>query len=118
MWQASLVGMQKTVAPPGTPERGWMTGALSLPLESGETGEQVHLHYSIISNFMIYQDRPERSLLQLFAHTYNSEWFSIISIIIFEVNFVAEHMNAKRMTIISRVSMQSGPHGKVYIYKS
>ena len=35
-------------------------------------------------------DRQETILLQLFEHPENSEWFSIISIIIFEVNIVAE----------------------------
>jgi len=48
---------------------------------------------------MIYQDRLETSLLQLFAHTCNSEWFSTITVIIFQVNIAAEHVNAKRMTI-------------------
>ena len=60
------------------------------------------LHNSIISNFMIYQDRIETNLLQLFAHPQNLEWFSIISVIIFEVNIVAEHVNARRMTVIVR----------------
>jgi len=32
-------------------------------------GAQVPLRNSIISNFMIYQDRLETNLLQLFAHT-------------------------------------------------
>jgi len=49
---------------------------------------------------MIYQDRLETNLLQLFAHTQSSEWFSIISAINFEVNIVAEHVYAKRMTIV------------------
>jgi len=35
----------------------------------GSTGTHVPLHNSIISNFMIYQDRLETNLLQLFAHT-------------------------------------------------
>jgi len=39
---------------------------------------------------MVYQDRIETNLLQLFAKQENSEWFSIISVIIFEVNIVAE----------------------------
>jgi len=51
-------------------------------------GEQVPLHNSIIGNLMVYQDRLETSFLQLFAHTENSEWFSIISAIIFEVNIL------------------------------
>jgi len=91
--------MLRTV--PGTPERGCMTGALSpFPLKRGPTGAQVPLHNSIISNFMIYQDRLETNLLQLFAHTQNSEWFSIIFVIYFEVNTVAEHANAQIMAII------------------
>jgi len=50
---------------------------------------------------MVYQDRLETNLLQLFAYPENSEWFSIsflllylveiiIHIIIFDVNIVAE----------------------------
>jgi len=35
-----------------------------------------------------------------YSGTQNSEWFSLISVIIFKVNIVAEHVNAKRMTII------------------
>jgi len=34
----------------------------------GETGVEVPFHNSIIDNFMIYQGRPETSLLQIFAH--------------------------------------------------
>jgi len=43
-----------------------------------------------MGNFMVYQDRIETNLLQLFAKQENSEWFFIISVIIFEVNIVAE----------------------------
>jgi len=43
---------------------------------------------------MAYQDRIETNLLQLFAHPETSEWFSIISGIIFEVNIVAEREQA------------------------
>jgi len=57
-------------------------------VHGGAMGEQVPLHNSIIGNFMVYQDRLETSFLQLFAHTENSEWFSIISAIIFEVNIL------------------------------
>jgi len=39
---------------------------------------------------MAYQDRIETNLLQLFAHLESSEWFSIISGIIFEVKIVDE----------------------------
>jgi len=51
---------------------------------------------------MINQERLETNLLQLFAYTKNWEWFSIVSVIIFEVNIVSEHVNAKRMTVIVR----------------
>jgi len=33
---------------------------------------------------MIYQDRLETNLLQLFTHTQSSEWFNIISVISFD----------------------------------
>jgi len=63
-------------------------------------GAQVPLHNSIISNFMIYQDRLETNLLQLFAPTCSSEWFSIISVICFEASIVSEHINTKRITVL------------------
>ena len=50
----------------------WMhDGALlTCLLKGGEaTRAKVPLHKSIISNFMIYQDRLETNLLQLSAHT-------------------------------------------------
>jgi len=50
---------------------------------------------------MIYQDQFETNLLQLFPQTQNSEWFSAISVIIFDVNIVAKHVNAKRMNIMA-----------------
>jgi len=40
---------------------------------------------------VIYQDQFETNLLQLFVHT---GWFSIISVISFEVNILATHVNA------------------------
>jgi len=39
---------------------------------------------------MVYEDRHETNLLQLFWHPENSEWFSISPVIIFEVNIVGE----------------------------
>ena len=39
---------------------------------------------------MVYQSRFEIHLLPLFAHPENSEWFSIISATIYEINIVAE----------------------------
>ena len=64
-----------------TPENGGMAGAF-IPWHF-KRGAEVPLHNSIISNFMIYQDRIETNLLQPFAHPQSSEWFSIISVIIF-----------------------------------
>ena len=61
-----------------------------LPFQKGCNGAAVLFHNSIIGNFMVYQDRLEINLLQLFGHPDNSEWFSIISVIIFEVNIVDE----------------------------
>ena len=43
----------------------------------------------IIGNFVVYPDRLDTYLLQLFAHPENSEWFSVIPAIIFEVSIVA-----------------------------
>jgi len=45
---------------------------------------------------MIYQDRIETNLLQLFVQQGISEWFSIISVIIFEVNIVVEQKQKYR----------------------
>jgi len=58
------------------------------------TGTEVPFHNSIIGNFMVYQDRLETNLLQLFAHPENSEWFSAIYVIVFEVNIATEQKQA------------------------
>jgi len=47
-----------------------------------------------MGDFMFYLDRLETHLLQLFAHTQNSVWFSIILLSIFKVNTVAERNQA------------------------
>jgi len=57
---------------------------------SFKKGWRCLFHYSIVGNFTVHQNRIETNFLQLFAHQENSEWFSIISAIIFEVNIVAE----------------------------
>ena len=41
---------------------------------------------SIIGNFVVYQYRLETNLIKLSTHPENSEWFSIISVIISKVN--------------------------------
>jgi len=57
-------------------------------------GTDVPFYDSIIGNFIVYQDRIETDLLKLCVHPKNSEWFSVISIVIFEVNIVAEQKQA------------------------
>jgi len=52
-------------------------------------GAEVPFHGSIIGHFMVYKVRLETNLLRVFAHPENSEGFSIIFAIIFEVNIVA-----------------------------
>jgi len=54
----------------------------------------VYFHNSIIGIFVVYQSRIETDLLKLCAHPENSEWFSVISVIIFEVEIVAEQKQA------------------------
>jgi len=48
---------------------------------------------------MVYQDRIETNLFQLFAQLVTSERFSIISGIIFDVNIVAEQKQEFLVTI-------------------
>jgi len=45
---------------------------------------------------MVYQDGLDANLLQLFAHPENSELFSTISLVIFEVNIATEWKQLKR----------------------
>jgi len=60
----------------GTPESGSMTRVGTPHLsKGGETGAEAPFHNSIIGNFMVYQDRVEVNLLQLFAHPENTECF-------------------------------------------
>jgi len=58
----------------GTPENGGMVGALTLCLcKRSAKGAEVLFRNSIIGTFMVYQDRLEIKLLQLFWHPENSE---------------------------------------------
>jgi len=43
---------------------------------------------------MVYQDRLETMLLQLYAHSQHSEWVSMISVDIFGVNLLMEQKHA------------------------
>jgi len=44
-----------------------------LTFHKGPTGAEVPFYKNIIGNFMVYQDRIETNLLQLFAHPETSE---------------------------------------------
>jgi len=61
-----------------------------LPFRKGSNGVDLPFHNSIIGNFIIDQDRIETDLLKLWAHQENSEWFSVISVTVFEVKIVVE----------------------------
>jgi len=65
-------------------------GALPLVLKGGQRGWRYLFHNSMVGISMVYEDGFYTNLLQLFAQQENSEWFSIISAIIFQVNIVAE----------------------------
>jgi len=72
-----------------TPESEEMAGHCPPALsKGGGTGAEVPFHNNVIGNFVVYQYRVETNLLQLFAHRETSEGFSIISVIIFEVNIL------------------------------
>jgi len=59
-----------------------------LPFRKGSNGADVPFHNSIIGNFIVYQDRIHTDLLKLCAHAENSEWFSVIFVIMVFCNFV------------------------------
>jgi len=58
--------------------------------KKGAKRAEASFHNSIIGHFVVYKDRIERNLLQQCGHPENSEWFSVVSVIMFEVNIVAE----------------------------
>jgi len=68
------------------------TNHMSTCLRFGKVtnGADVPFHNSIIGIFVVYQSRIETDLLKLCAHPENSEWFSVISVVICEVEIVAE----------------------------
>jgi len=75
-------------------------GVIALPFQKRATGAEVPFHNSIMGNVVVYQHRLEAHFLQLFAHLKNSEWFSIICVSVFEVNFVAEQKQALLLVTI------------------
>jgi len=60
-----------------------------LPFRKESNGADVPFHNSIIGNFIVCQDRIETDLLKLCTHPENSEWFSVMFVVIFEVKIVA-----------------------------
>jgi len=80
---------------------------------------EVASYRSIIGSFMVYQDRLETYLLQLFAHPETTERFYInynLSVITIEVNIVAKQKQASLVTICflkfslpSTLLLPSGP---------
>ena len=63
-----------------------------LPFQKEDNGAEMPLHNSITGNFMLYQNILEE--LQLFTLPENSEWFSRISVINFEIKIVVEQKQA------------------------
>jgi len=47
-----------------------------------------------MGKFLVYQDRLETNLWQLFAHPQTSQWFSVVSGIIFVVNVISGQKQA------------------------
>jgi len=78
----------------GTPERGKWRGHCPLFLQNRVNGTEVPFHNNIIGNCIVYQNRIETHLLQLFAHQENSDGFSKNSVVIFEVNIVVKQKQA------------------------
>ena len=64
------------------------SGGLASPVLSKGGGDNFSSQYHM--EFHGQQDLVETNLLQLFTHPQHSEWFSTLSVIIFEVNSVAE----------------------------
>ena len=77
-----------------TPENGGVIGHFPPALSVGATRTEVPFLKSIMVNLMVYHYRLETNLLQLFAHPETSEWYSMISVFIFEVDVIAEQKQA------------------------
>jgi len=63
---------------------------LPLFFQKGGNGGGANFSSQYHREFYGQQDLVETNLLQLFTHTQHSEWFSTLSVIVFEVNIVAE----------------------------
>jgi len=79
--------------PPVSFATAWL-GHFPRPFKRGATGAEVDFDNSIVGNFIVDEDWFETNLFQLFTQLQNSEWFSTISVIIFEVNIAPEQKQA------------------------
>ena len=61
-----------------------------LPFQKGGNEGKMPFHNIIKDIFMVYQYQIEKNLLQLYVHPETSEWYSINSVILFEVNIIVE----------------------------
>jgi len=75
-------------------ERGHAGDIVPCFFKEDATRAEVPFHNSIISDFMVDQDRLERNLLELFVHPENAKWFSITYVITFGVNVASEQKQA------------------------
>ena len=67
--------LETVVGKKGRQRAGAWRGHCPLPFHRRATGAEVPFHKSIIGNFMVYQDRIETNVLQLFAHPETSACF-------------------------------------------
>ena len=77
----------------------WWGHCSLCPFKRGAAVVEVSYHNNIIGNFMVYQDRLETNLCSYFEHPENSEWVSIITVIIFAVKIVNEQKQTYSVTI-------------------
>jgi len=74
-------------------------GHCPFPFIRGTTGAEMPFHRSVIGNFMVYQDRLETFIAAIRTARNLRVVFYNLSVIIFEVNIVAEHKQALLITI-------------------
>jgi len=80
--------------------RGGHDGGIALfPFKRGATGGRRCLFMTVSQVISRFMKIDLNNLLQLFARTENSEWFSKIFVVMFEVNITAERKQAYLVTI-------------------
>ena len=72
---------------------------------------EVPFHKNIMGSFMVYQYRLETYSLELIARPENSEWFSIISVVVFEVNMAAEQKQFYKFSLPLTLLLRPSPPG-------